>query len=119
MTLPIWLQVVLPLAVGVLSAGGAILGIRHTVRGNDRATGQRELAGRREEWWRRFTWAAELALDESPAKRVAGLKLLATLARSELAEADECQLLDVFQGRVLDSLLDDLTKRGEGEGTGT
>lgn len=117
--MPIWLQVVLPLAVGLLTAGGAILGVRHSVHGNDRATEQRELAARREEWWRRFTWAAELALDESPAKRVAGLKLLATLARSDLAQREECLLLDVFQGRVLDTLLDDLKQRGEVEGMGT
>ena len=96
------------LAVGLLTATGAFLGVRFSVRGNDRATEQRELATRREEWWRRFTWASELALDESPAKRVAGLKLLAKPAQSELAARDEWELLDVFQGRVLDKLLDDL-----------
>lgn len=52
-------------------------------------------------------------MDDSPAKRVAGLKLLATLARSDLAQRDECLLLDVFQGRVLDKLLDDLPDADE------
>ncbi|MDX8033485.1 hypothetical protein SK803_24975 [Lentzea sp. BCCO 10_0856] len=118
-TLPTWLQAVLPLATGLLSAGGAFLGVRHAARGNDRATKQREVAARREEWWRRFTWAAGLALDELPAKRVTGLKLLGKLAQSELAERDECLLLDVFQGRVLDALLDDLTQRSDGGTTDT
>lgn len=108
--MPIWLQATLPLVIGLLTAGGAFLGIRHSTRGNDRATDQRELAARREEWWRRFVWAAQLTLDESEVKRVAGLKLLVTLGQSELAKRDECQLLDVFQGRVLDALLDDLSK---------
>lgn len=108
-----WLQVSLSLLVGLLAAGGALIGVRHTVHGNDRSTEQRELAARREEWWRRFTWAAELALDDSPAKRVAGLKLLAKLAQSDLAQRDECLLLDVFQGRVLDKLLDDLPDPNE------
>lgn len=104
----LWLQAVLALATGLLTAAGAWLGVRHSVRGNDRAIVQRELAARREEWWRRFTWAAELALDESSVKQVAGLKLLTHLARSELAQDDDLRLLDVFQGRVLDRLLDDL-----------
>ncbi|MGW3999268.1 hypothetical protein [Amycolatopsis sp. NPDC004772] len=103
-----WVQAGAALVVGLLTATGAFVGVRFSVRGNDRATEQRELAGRREEWWRRFTWASELALSESPAKRVAGLKLLAKLAQSELATRDEWELLDVFQGRVLDKLLDDL-----------
>ncbi|GAA4529368.1 hypothetical protein [Amycolatopsis samaneae] len=108
-----WLQAGLSLLVGLLTAGGAFVGVRHTVRGNDRATEQRELAARREEWWRRFTWAAELALAESPAKRVTGLKLLTELAQSDLAQHDECVLLDVFQDRVLDTVLDDLSERAE------
>lgn len=75
------------------------------------------MADRREEWWRRFTWAAQLAMDDSSTKRVAGLKLLAKLAQSDLAQRDECALLDVFQGRVLDTLLDDLPDTGERRST--
>lgn len=108
-----WVQAGLSLAAGALTAAAALFGVRFSVRGNDRATDQRELAARREEWWRRFVWASELALDESSAKRVVGLKLLAKLAQSELAQRDELLLLDVFQGRVLDQLLDDLPRTGE------
>lgn len=108
-----WLQVALSLGVGLLTTAGALVGVRLSVRGNDRATGQRELAARREEWWRRFTWAAELALDDSAAKRVAGLDLLTALAKSELAERDECLLLDEFQKRVLDTLPAEEEPRGD------
>jgi hypothetical protein len=107
-----WIQAGLAILIGLLTAGGAYLGVRHATQGNDRATQQRELAARREEWWRRFIWAADLAMDDSPIKRVVGLKLLAKLAQSDLAQRDEAQLLDVFQERVLDKLLEDLPDTG-------
>lgn len=88
----------------LVAAAGAFLGVRLSVRGGDRATVQREKAARREEWWRRFTWAAELALDESPAKRATGLRMLTQLAQSELAQRDEYLILDAFPGRVLDEM---------------
>ncbi|MEU7957761.1 hypothetical protein [Micromonospora humida] len=109
-----WLQTGMSVLVGLMTAVGALIGVRLSVHGSDRATEQRELAGRREEWWRRFTWAAELALDDAPVKRVTGLKLLTKLAQSELAKRDECLLIDVFQGRVLDELLSDLSGNSEG-----
>lgn len=107
-----WMQASLSILVGLLTAGGAYFGVRHAARANDRATQQRELAARREEWWRRFIWAADLALDESSVKRVTGLKLLTKLAQSDLAEHDEALLLDAFQGRVLDKLLEELSDTG-------
>jgi hypothetical protein len=96
-----WAQAGLSLTVGLLTAGGALLGVRFAVRGNNRA-----------EWWRRFTWAAELALDNSSVKRVTGLKLLTRLAQSDLAQRDDYLLLDVFQGRVLDELLHEGSRDG-------
>ncbi|MGH3925756.1 MAG: hypothetical protein ACRDTT_23335 [Pseudonocardiaceae bacterium] len=98
-----WAQAGLSLAVGLLTAGGALLGVRLAVRGNNRA-----------EWWRRFTWAAELALDDSSVRRMTGLKLLTKLAQSDLAQRDDYLLLDVFQGRVLDELLHDLPDPQDG-----
>lgn len=103
-TLNPWLQAALSLLTALVAAAGAFLGVRLSVRGGDRATVQREGAARREEWWRRFTWAAELALDESPTKRAAGLRMLTQLAQSELAERDEYLMLDAFPGRVLDEM---------------
>ncbi|HEX2248491.1 MAG TPA: hypothetical protein VHH13_13175 [Arthrobacter sp.] len=98
-----WTQAGLSLAVGLMTAGGALFGVRLAVRGNNRA-----------EWWRRFTWAAQLALEDSSVKRVTGLKLLAKLAQSDLAQRDDYLLLDVFQGRVLDELLRDSSDVREG-----
>jgi len=110
-----WLQAGLSLLVGLMTACGALIGVRHSVRGNDRATEQREIAARREEWWRRFTWAADLALDESAVKQTAGLELLIKLAESDLAKADECLLIDVFQQRVLQEILDQEEESDEGQ----
>ncbi len=103
----LWAQAALSLATGLLTALGALYGVRHSVRGNDRATVQRELAARREEWWRRFTWAAEMSLSDVPAKRVAGLTMLTQLARSELAQREDLLLLDDFHARILDKVVDD------------
>ena len=103
-TLNPWLQAAFSSLTALVAAVGAFLGVRLSVRGADRATVQREVAARREEWWRRFTWAAELALDDSPAKRAAGLRTLTQLAHSDLAQRDEYLILDAFPGRVLDEL---------------
>jgi hypothetical protein len=109
-----WLQAGLSLSAGLITGAGALVGVRLSIRANDRSTVQRELAARREEWWRRFTWAAELALDQSPAKRATGLEMLVKLAQSDLAQRDECLLLDAFQERVLDTLLDELADQDKG-----
>ena len=106
-----WIPVVASLVAALCGGAGALVGVRLSVKGNDRATAQRELSARREEWWRRFTWAAELALDESETKRVAGLKILTKLAESDLAQRDECLLLDAFHERILDELSDPLGDR--------
>src|SRR5215470_8408618 len=65
-----WAQAAISALIGLSAAAGALFGVLRSVRGNDRATQQRELAGRREEWWRRFVWAAELTFDQSQDKRV-------------------------------------------------
>ncbi|RRO16980.1 hypothetical protein EIL87_11920 [Saccharopolyspora rhizosphaerae] len=94
-----WWQAVLSLLVGLITAGGAYLGVRHAVRASDRSTRQREWAARREEWRQRFSVAVEHALDDSPPKRAAGLAMLTTLGRSE-ARADDAELLERTRGAV-------------------
>lgn len=85
-----WLLLVLTSASAFV---GALLGALATIG----ATRQRERASRREEWWRRFEYASELALDdESEARREAGFLLLDALAQSELAGTDELAQLRVF-----------------------
>ncbi|OXM54466.1 hypothetical protein CFP75_05200 [Amycolatopsis alba DSM 44262] len=101
--MPSWFLATLPVVASLLTAGAAYLGVRHAARGNDRATGQREAAARREEWWRRFTWAVDLARDQSSEEnRVLGLTLLTALAESDLAQEDELRLLEVFSQRQLE-----------------
>ena len=93
-----WLQTGLSLVVGLLTVGGALLTVHVLVRGTNRT-----------KWsWRRFTWATDLALDNSSVKRVVGLKILTKLAQCNLAQRDEYLLLDVFPERVLNELLRDL-----------
>lgn len=56
------------------------------------STEQRELAGRREEWGRRFTLAVEqLARSEHDAQRI-GVTLVGALSKSRLAGPDDVQL---------------------------
>jgi hypothetical protein len=95
-----WLQISLSLAAGLLTAGGALLGVRLSVRGSNRA-----------EWWRRFTWVADLAHDDLSGKRMIGLELLAKLAQSSLAQRDDYLLLDAFHERVLNKgVLDEVLR---------
>jgi hypothetical protein len=111
-----WLQLVSTFLVGVLTAGGALLGVRMNGRVGDRATDQRELQGRREEWSKRFYEILAYVVDESPRKRAAGLHLMSGLAESELAGPDERKLMEVLADRVLNPLLREIEQRGGAEG---
>jgi hypothetical protein len=99
------LQVVVPLIIGLLTAGGALVGVRMNGRTSDRATDQRETQGRREEWSKRFYEVLAYVIDESPRKRTAGLYLMSALAESDLAGADELRLMEALTDRVLNPLL--------------
>jgi hypothetical protein len=99
------LQVVVPLIVGLLTAGGALVGVRMNGRVSDRATEQREAQGRREEWSKRFYEVLAYVIDESPRKRAAGLYLMSALAESDLAGPDELRLMEALADRVLNPLL--------------
>jgi hypothetical protein len=101
-----WLQTSLSLIAGLLAAGGALLGVRLSVQ--DTKTRQSGGGGppvRR---------SADLALNNSSAKRVVGLKMLTKLAQSDLAQRNEYLLLDVFPKRVLDELLRHLSDLSSG-----
>ena len=105
-----WLQLGATMLVGLLTAGGAFLGVRLSARVGDRATEQREAQGRREEWSKRFYEVlAYVVDDESPRKRTAGLHLMSALAESDLAGPDELRLMEVLADRVLKPLLVELS----------
>jgi hypothetical protein len=111
--MPPWVQLVATLAVGLLTAGGALVGVRMNTRVGDRATEQRETQGRREEWSKRFYEALTYVVDEeSPRKRAVGFHLMSALSDSELAGPDELKLMAVFADRVLNPLVQELADAG-------
>lgn len=58
------------------------------------ATAQREQQARREQWWSRFEFSMNLALDlDNPAKRRIGVRVIEGLSRSPLAGNDELAVL--------------------------
>lgn len=99
------LQVVVPLVVGLLAAGGALVGVRMNSRVSDHATEQREVQGRREEWSKRFLEILAYVVDESPRKRAAGLYLMSALAETDLAGPDELRLMEALADRAVNPLL--------------
>ncbi|MFD2415572.1 hypothetical protein [Amycolatopsis pigmentata] len=103
-----WLQLSATLVVGVMTAGGALWGVRRNGQVGDRATEQREAQGRREEWSKRFYEVLAYVVDESPRKRTAGLNLMAALGDSELAGPDERRLMEALTDRVLKPLIREL-----------
>lgn len=74
---------------------------------------QREQAARREEWWRRFEWAASLALSDQEIAQTAGLHVLTQLGQSALANTDDAELLQTFSQAVLDVLLSEASPTPE------
>ena len=80
-----WLSFVGGLLGGFLGAVATLLAAR-----------LREKGARREEWWRRVQWAADLALGDDLRRRAAGLNLLRKLVVSPLALNDDAQLLTIF-----------------------
>lgn len=71
-------------------------------RANTRATAQREQQARREEWWRRFQYATELALDlDNPHRSNVGVQLVRAMITSSLAGRDELLAADTVLDEVL------------------
>ena len=87
-----WLVPVSALVGSAMGASLSYLGARAGARANDRATEQREIAGRREEWGRRFATALSLLGEPDLRERRIGRALLAALLDSQLA-TDEDRLI--------------------------
>lgn len=91
-----------PVATLVVATVALFVGLR-TIR-------QRDLADRRDQWWKRFTWAMELTLAADLADRDLGLDVLEQLGRSRLAGLEELEVLDAGLTAALlrrSELLDD------------
>lgn len=105
-TLPTWVQWVSALApfftlLAALVAGTiAVLSLQ-----------QRRVADAKEEWWTRFAWASDLVLDARPERQEIGVGTLTILARSDLAHAEELELVDTAWGSLLDEARSTLEAR--------
>lgn len=72
-------------AAGIEDTAAALL----AWRAGSSATDQRESQARREEWWRRFQWATELALSDDKPRADIGVLLVRDAVHSPLAGDDE------------------------------
>ncbi|MER6667427.1 hypothetical protein ABT256_22975 [Amycolatopsis japonica] len=89
-----WLTPALALLAGLLTATGAFVGVRLTVR-------QKEQSESRIEWRARFQLAVDLYWSSDEEKRLAGLGIFEVLAKSELAGPDELRMIEVFLDQIL------------------
>ena len=80
------MQELAPIATLVVATVALYVGLR-TVR-------QRDLADRRDQWWKRYVWAMELTLSAELADKDLGLDVLGLLGRSRLAGREEIEILD-------------------------
>ena len=96
-----WWQVVGalgPLAIllsGLVAALISYLILRQRTSADALELIQKTSADSRAEWWRRTQWALDRALDQDEDIKALGLGALAVLAQSELASAEELELLDI------------------------
>lgn len=79
----------------------ALLASFLTWRNGSDATDQRENQARREEWWRRFQYAMELALDQDPQRSAIGNRILEALVNSDLAGNDELDAVDAVFDQIV------------------
>jgi hypothetical protein len=64
---------------------------------------QRSWADRRDQWWKRAQWAIDAALDDAdPHRRLAGLKVLVQLIGSDLATAEDADLMSALAVGIRD-----------------
>ncbi|MET1089358.1 MAG: hypothetical protein ABWY04_19920 [Arthrobacter sp.] len=64
---------------------------------------QRSWADRRDQWWKRAQWAIDAALDDDdPHRRLAGLKVLIQLIGSDLATAEDADLMSALAVGIRD-----------------
>ncbi|WP_159026000.1 hypothetical protein [Prescottella equi] len=66
----------------------------------------------RAEWWRRYQWAAELAIGPVADSQLVGIAAMRSLTRGELAGKEEKKLAIAIMTEVIDNRL----RRGNNEG---
>lgn len=103
--------ILVQLAVGLLTVVAAFYAARAGARATQAATDSLDRSARREEWFRRVQWAAGLTLAIDTRSQADGLALLAVLARSDLADADDERLIEALNHN---GALDGLTRAWAG-----
>ncbi len=97
--------VLVQLLVGAATVAAAFYAARAGARATQLSTDQQDRAARRQEWFHRMQWATDLTLAGNPRSVAKGRALLAVLARSDLATADDEALLEALNANpVLNEL---------------
>ncbi len=92
----IWAALLGAAAIAPLATFGVVLVAYLTYR-------QRSRADRRDQWWKRAQWAIDSALnDADPQRRLAGLKVLVQLIGSDLATAEDAELMSALAVGIRD-----------------
>lgn len=98
----IWTAVLGAAAVAPLATFGVVLVAYLTYR-------QKSQADRRDQWWKRAQWGIDSALsDADPQRRLAGMKVLVQLIGSDLATAEDAELMSALAVGIQDQELDRL-----------
>ena len=98
----IWTGVLGAAAVAPLATFGVVLVAYLTYR-------QKSHADRRDQWWKRAQWGIDSALnDADPQRRMAGIKVLVQLIGSDLATAEDAELMSALAVGIQDQELDRL-----------
>ena len=98
----IWAAVQGGAAVAPLATFGVVLVAYLTYR-------QKTHADRRDQWWKRAQWGIDSALnDADPQRRLAGIKVLVQLIGSDLATAEDAELMSALAVGIQDQVLDRL-----------
>ncbi len=98
----IWTAVLGAAAVAPLATFGVVLVAYLTYR-------QKSHADRRDQWWKRAQWGIDSALnDADPQRRLAGIKVLVQLIGSDLATAEDAELMSALAVGIQDQELNRL-----------
>ncbi|HJV99557.1 MAG TPA: hypothetical protein VJ617_10735 [Arthrobacter sp.] len=98
----IWTALLGGAAVAPLATFGVVLVAYLTYR-------QKSHADRRDQWWKRAQWGIDSALsDADPQRRLAGIKVLVQLIGSDLATAEDAELMSALAVGIQDRELDRL-----------
>ncbi len=102
----VWTAVLGAAAVAPLATFGVVLVAYLTYR-------QKSHADRRDQWWKRAQWGIDSALsDADPQRRLAGMKVLVQLVGSDLATAEDAELMSALAVGIQDQELHRLARLG-------